>query len=181
MKTITYDVRQGEQKIRYEVSFDEEQVSLFCHSLMKEAYHTVHFDYTAVHGPFGIKLPGGISVDDNSPSFPMKTVSNYKKTPTTERDTDSKILVPMYHFEYDENYYPYLLVLLGNVLTGNALAVQEIMYPTFEKEYIPIRAEIANREDQYRNIDTKNGKDIVERKLKVIEELFLHIKNYFLK
>ena len=177
MKTISYDKKGENILIHYEVSYEEEEVKLLCEKLKNEAFHTIHYDYKSIHGPFEEE---NIKAKANIPTYPKKIISSYQKSSIMEEDLTHKILIPMYRFEYDVTYYPYLLALLGDILAGNMNSLEEITYPSFEKEYIPIRAEIENKENQYRNMDEKNDEDIVNQKLKILDELkemLLKVKN----
>ena len=178
METITYKKNRGETHIRYDIAFDEEEILAFCEILKKEACATRHYDYKSTYGPLDhpIKRLNG----ENNEHFPAYTVSKYKKTIIMEPSNgNQKLLVPIYHFDYDVNYLPYLLSLLNDLLNGNASSIEEILYPNFEREFIPIRAEIQDKEEQYRNLNLQE-KNIVERKLQVLkelEELLLKVKS----
>ena len=179
MKTITYDKRQGESIIHYEISFEEEQIVSFCERLKKEAFYTKHYDYktTSFYGP--IDHPLKKIREENREYFPAYTISKYKRTVVMEPKIEiQKLLVPLYRHEYDVNYCPHLLALLNELLIGKAKLVDEIMHPNFLKEYVPIRSEIEDKEEQYQDLNFQI-ENIVDRKLQVLaelEELLLKVK-----
>ena len=169
MKTIAYEKKQGENRIHYDITFDEDQILAFCEILKTEASSVRHYDYKSPYGPldYPIKKLNG----ENNEHFPAYTVSKYKRTVIMEPSNgNKKLLVPIYHFEYDINYFPYLLSLLNDLLNGKASSIEGILYPNFEREFIPIRAEIQDKEEQYKNLNFQE-KNIVERKLQVLKEL----------
>ena len=117
MKTITYNGVQENQNLYYVVSFDENEVYQFCQRLKTEACHTIHYDYVAIHGPYDRRIP--MSVYDNNRYYAMSyTISNYKKSPA-EKTKSQGIVNLAYRFEYDIHYYPYLLVLVENMISGD--------------------------------------------------------------
>ena len=138
-----------------------------CHK--KVFLHTIHYDYVAIHGPYDRRIP--MSVYDNNRYYAMSyTISNYKKSPA-EKNKSQGIVNLSYIFEYDIHYYPYLLVLVENMISGDRNSFFEIFHPTFKNEYIPIRDEIIRKEKQYMDLDEKNDSDIVSKKIKVLDEI----------
>lgn len=63
-----------------------------------------------------------------------------------------------YIWEYDKYTIPYLARLIKSVLRGNTKAFEEIYFPVYEKEYLPI-SEVVN--DCIKDIDSNNQEKIV--------------------
>ena len=166
MKTLIYEEQHGTDIVHIEVTYEEEEVIAFNEKLKKEVCHVIHYDYKGLHGPLDRRLPKGM---EETPAY---TISNYKRTfVTDENKSNPKLLVPVYRYEYDMNYLPRLSILIDEVLKGHPKFIEEIMYPTFEKEYIPIRSLIWDREEQYMNLNLLMEENIVDKKLKVLEEI----------
>ena len=175
MKTFTFKKTRDDKEVLYVITIDDEKMRELKDKIKKDESHIVHYDYNAVVGPFDRKKPGE-GLDDET-----ITISNYKKTVNMIEDpTNPRILIPMSHFVYDMHFIPHLYFLLEGALHGEFPAFQEIMFPTFEKEYIPIRSEISDREEQYMGLKHMTGDGLIEKKLKVLEEikeLLLKVKN----
>lgn len=168
MKTIAYEKVQENNKIHTEVSYEEEAVVAFVQKLKEKACYTIHYDYKSLYTPFDQSK----GKEENQDHFPRYTVSNYKKTVTMEESkSNQKLLVPVYHYEYDINYSPRLLTLMNDILNRNASVIEEIMNPNFEKEYIPIRSQLRDKEEQYRNLNLTIEENMIDRKLQILEEI----------
>lgn len=178
MKTISYEKQHGTDIFHVDVSYEEAEVEAFREKLIKEACYTIHYNYKSYYGPLDSRATKG--KEESREFLPAYTISNYKKTVIMEESkSNQKLLFPMCRYEYDVNYLPRLLSLINEILNGRAKAIEEIMCPVFDKEYIPIRFLIKDREEQYMNLNSSEMEDIIDRKIQILDEireLFLKIK-----
>lgn len=153
MQTIVYKKELTEEEMKvYEASFDEEKMKALLEKVKTEANHVVHYDYKGHYGPLDrLKAPS---------SAEIASISNYKKTLLEDES-----MSPIYHFEYDKCYYPYLTSLLEKLLKGDAKVVEEILNPTYQREHIPIFSSIKEKEKAY-----QESTDVVQ-KIKLLDEL----------
>lgn len=157
MKSIMYFKKIDCKTACYKIDFDEEEVNKLIEKLKQEAIFTIHYDYIAEHGPYH-------DIKDSSKQE-LLTIGNYKKS-LVEEDASKKGGTPIYHYEYDRLYYPFLQSLLDDVKKGDGKAWEEIMNPSFQKEYIPLFAAIKEEEKNYRNTNQINQKIFILEKLK---------------
>lgn len=126
----------------YIVSYDKRELEDLLRRLIEEKSFKQHLTFCS---PFP-------NYDKGEKKSNKYIITNYKETSVPLID-----VWDYYIWEYDKYTIPYLAYLIKRVLHGNINAFEEICYPVYEKEYIPI-GEIIN--DSINDIN-QNNKDKV--------------------